>query len=320
MLESMFKAICDQLDGLLHRVHINTDALLVLGLSLMFLLYSTQGSPVPPAEWDWMDIFAEGGLALMAALWASLIARCRPGGRVTMLLVGGLGALMLGSWADGLDEVFFIPDDIWWGSVIESGIGVAGVVMLTLGLWDWRQEQFRITEHLDRRERLFRDHRALDRTTQLANADYLRRQLRLEHHRAPSEPCALVMLDIDRFHLVNREHGAREGDRVLEVIGQMLLLNLRSGDLLCRYAGDRFAMLLPGTTESHANELAEHLANVLKICRVHTRQGVRLQLSARVACAVAHTDPDVLIDRLNAIIEATAPTESLVSAAQPVSS
>jgi diguanylate cyclase (GGDEF)-like protein len=106
---------------------------------------------------------------------------------------------------------------------------------------------------------------------------------------------------------------------VLEVVGQLLLINLRSGDLLCRYAGDRFALLLPGTIESHARETAEHLANVLKISRVHTRQGVRLQLSARVACAVAHTDPDVLIDRLNALIEAAPPTGAMPGTAQTVS-
>jgi GGDEF domain-containing protein len=117
--------------------------------------------------------------------------------------------------------------------------------VLTIGMYYWRHEQFRLNEHLQKRERLFRDHRAFDRITQLANADYLRRRC-ATNKRRPGLDCALVLLDIDGFHLINRAHGQREGDRVLQAVGHMLLLNLRNDDLLCRYAGDRFAVLMPG--------------------------------------------------------------------------
>lgn len=299
----MIKALNDRLDALLHQVHDSTISFLTLGLALGLLLYATQGTPIPAADWQIVDIVGEGGVAVLAGFWAALVARSRPGGRVTLLLTGGLSAIMLGSWLDCLDEFFQVAHGVWWDNILESGLSISGMLVLTLGLLDWRQEQFRISEHFERRERLFRDHRVLDRTTQLANAEYLRRQLRMEHHRAPDQPCALIMLDIDHFHLVNREHGIREGDRVLQSISQLLLLHLRQGDLLCRYAGDRFALLLPGTSETAAREIAQHLSFVVLHSRLHTRQGVRLLLSARVACAVADTDPDVLIAHLNASIE-----------------
>lgn len=299
----MIKALNDRLDALLHQVHDSTISLQALGLALGLLLYATHGTPIPVADWQIVDIVGEGGIALLAGFWAALVARSRPGGRVTMLLTGGLSAIMLGSWLDCLDEFFEVTQGVWWDNILESGLSISGMLVLTLGLLDWRQEQFRISEHFERRERLFRDHRVIDRTTQLANAEYLRRQLRMEHHRAPDQPCALIMLDLDHFHLVNREHGVREGDRVLQSISQLLLLHLRQGDLLCRYAGDRFALLLPGTSAAAAREIAQHLSFVVLHSRLYTRQGVRLLLSARVACAVADTDPDVLIAYLNASIE-----------------
>lgn len=305
-LPTMNKASRAHLDAVLHHVHGSVTSMLILSLTLCLLLYASQGQAIPASEWQPIDIVGEGGFALVAGFWAALIARSRPGGRVTLLLTGGLSAIMLGNWVDCLDEFFQLPQGIWWDNVLESGLSVTGMLVLTMGLLDWRQEQFRITEHFERRERLFRDHRALDRITQLANADYLRRQLRLERHRAPDRPCALIMLDLDRFHLVNREHGAREGDRVLQAISQILLLNLRHDDLLCRYAGDRFVLLLPDTEECEAIQMAEHLAGMVGLSRLHTRNGGhRLQLTARVACAMAHTDLDVLVDGLNAAIECT---------------
>src|SRR5262245_48355591 len=53
-------------------------------------LYGGLGVPKPMSEWKWMDICAEGGTAVMSALWALLILGSRPGGRVTTLLAGGL--------------------------------------------------------------------------------------------------------------------------------------------------------------------------------------------------------------------------------------
>lgn len=309
----MNPAFRTHLDTVLHHLHGSALSLLSLGLALCLLLYASQGQAIPAAEWQPVDIVGEGGMALLAGFWAVLIARSRPGGRVTLLLTGGLTAIMLGNWLDCLDEFFQLPSTVWWDNLLESGLNIGGMLVLTMGLLDWRQEQFRITEQFERRERLFRDHRVLDLVTQLANADYLKRQLRLERHLAPDQPCALIMLDIDRFHLVNRTHGAREGDRVLQAVSQILLLNLRPDDLLCRYAGDRFALLLPNTRENEAREMAQHLATMVGALRLHTRRaGQPLPLTARVACAMAHTDLDVLIQRLNEAIENAALTRGLI--------
>jgi diguanylate cyclase (GGDEF)-like protein len=268
------------------------------------LLYASLGTGKPFTTWKWVDIASEGGIAVMSAIWSMIILTSRPSGRVTTLLAGGLAAIAFGSWVDCLDEFFAIPHAWYWDNGLESLPTLGGVLALTIGLYLWRQEQFCINEHMLKRERLFRDHRSFDRITQLANADYLRRQIRLEQERNPAQICALLLLDINRFHLVYRHYGQREGDRLLQAISHLLLLNMRPDDLLCRYAGDRFAILMPSTNQEGANQMAQHLQQVIKLLAHHTRtSGERILVSARIACAVADSDPDMLLNELNAVLE-----------------
>ena len=266
-------------------------------LCVFLALYAGAGTLKPHQLWHWMDIVGEGGTAVMAGVWFLFTLSSRPRGRVTRLLAGGLCAIMLGCWADCLDEFFAIAKDQVWDNWLEALMPL-GMLILTVGMYHWRQEQFGLNQHLRKRERLFREHRAFDRITQLANADYLRSQIRLEQARRPGQECALVLLDIDAFHRINREFGQHEGDRALQAVGHMLLLNLRNDDLLCRYAGDRFAILMPDTGADAAAALARHLCAMVAQMR-HYAGAAPLRLSLRQACALADRAPDALLAELN---------------------
>lgn len=287
----------------------------LLGVALCCAaLYGGWGEWRSAESWKWMDIAAEGGTALMSALWALLILSSRPGGRVTAQLAGGLALIMLGAWADCLDEFFRLPATQYLDNAIEALVPI-GMLILTLGLYGWRQEQFTLNEHMQKRERLFRDHRAFDRLTQLAGADYLRRQIALEQARHPGQPASLVLLDLDEFHRINHLHGAREGDRLLQAVGHLLLLNLRPQDLLCRYAGDRYAILLPATDQAQAAQGAAQLRQCLGLLAHHTRTGLRVAVSARVVCAQLAGEPRQLLARLDAALERPESTAKVSSAA-----
>lgn len=269
---------------------------LLAGLLASFsLLFAGAGTAIPVAEWDWVDIASEGGTALLAGLWCLIVLCSRPDGRVTRLLAGGLACIMLGSWADCMDEVVDVDKAALWDNVLEALLPL-GMLVLTAGLYYWRHEQANLSEHLRKRERLFRSHRPFDRLTQLADAAYLREQLRLES-RHPDRPCTLVLFDIDDFHRINREHGRAEGDRALQAVAHMLLLNLRNDDLLCRYAGDRFAVLMPGLDQPQAFEAAHHLCRMVGAMRHHAGSR-RVALTLRHGCAPAHGAPDALLASL----------------------
>ena len=255
-------------------------------------------------------------MAAMAAVWFVVVLTSRPASRVTTLLALGLVGLMLGAWADCLDEFFFIATDRSWPHLLERGLTLSGMGCLTWGLLSCRREQFMVTEHLHKRERLFRDHRSFDTLTQVGDADYLREQLRLEYSRGVNH-CALAMLDIDDFHLINRDHGQREGDRLLQAVTHVLLLNLRSTDLLCRYAGDRFALLLPGTDADQARAIAEQLRRAVASLRHYPqRGGAALQVTMRHVTRVVDAEPRQLLKELNRALERRIPAPVRDSAVQ----
>jgi len=70
---------------------------------------------------------------------------------------------------------------------------------------------------------------------------------------------ALVLMDLDRFKFVNDFYGHLEGDLVLQRVGQILETNCRRSDVVARYGGDEFVILMPETTMEHARQLANKL-------------------------------------------------------------
>ena len=101
--------------------------------------------------------------------------------------------------------------------------------------------------------------------------------------------------------------GQEESDHILQLICQLLVLNLRDEDLICRLAGDRFVVLLHNTSEHEAQQMSMDLQNAVASFAYRTRQHhQRVYLSATVVTTMARTDDsDSLIKRLNLEISKT---------------
>lgn len=74
-----------------------------------------------------------------------------------------------------------------------------------------------------------------------------------------NRPFALVLMDLDRFKFVNDFYGHLEGDVVLQRVGHILEQNCRRSDVVARYGGDEFVILMPETTVEQARQLANKL-------------------------------------------------------------
>ncbi|PIW60583.1 MAG: GGDEF domain-containing protein [Shewanella sp. CG12_big_fil_rev_8_21_14_0_65_47_15] len=238
----------------------------VYGLSLLIIfivpLYLWQSSTAKPiAEVDWLDVATEGALFVLGMCWLMVIVSVRPSGRVTNLLIAGLSSYCLGCYLDLLDEIFIVktlPIYNWF----EKMPTPVGLLVLTGGLWLWRDEQTVVNRQLQTREQFHREHQLTDSLTLLNDAKAF------EHHLvkqlSQNQTFGLLMLDVDNFHQYNKIKGVEEGDRLLSQLALWLSSTLRNQDLVCRYAGDRFVILLRGAIPPLVSVMAEQLQQGIK--------------------------------------------------------
>lgn len=78
----------------------------------------------------------------------------------------------------------------------------------------------------------------------------------------------IIMLDIDLFKQFNDTHGHDAGDTMLSAIGNFLKTKVRSEDIVCRYGGEEFAIILPEASLDITKERAEKLREEVKLLNV----------------------------------------------------
>jgi len=105
-----------------------------------------------------------------------------------------------------------------------------------------------------RLQEALREQAIRDPLTGLFNRRYLDETLprELDRGRRLGEPLAVAMLDLDHFKRFNDTFGHEAGDAVLRALGTLLGHTLRSSDLACRYGGEEFTLILPGSSLSDA--------------------------------------------------------------------
>ena len=105
----------------------------------------------------------------------------------------------------------------------------------------------------------------LDGLTGIFNRRYfeLRIEEELERARRFDSGMAVIMVDIDQFKGLNDEFGHLLGDEVLRQVSSIFSQQLRKIDVVCRYGGEEFAILLSQTSQQHAQAVAEKLRRMV---------------------------------------------------------
>ncbi|HEX3315905.1 MAG TPA: GGDEF domain-containing protein [Gemmataceae bacterium] len=105
----------------------------------------------------------------------------------------------------------------------------------------------------------------IDALTDIHNKRYFLEFLDREIARSSryERPLSLVMIDIDRFRVINEELGHLGGDFTIRELSARIKGNIRKEELFARYGGEEFAIVLPETPSEGANLLAERLIRVI---------------------------------------------------------
>jgi diguanylate cyclase (GGDEF)-like protein len=105
-----------------------------------------------------------------------------------------------------------------------------------------------------------------DPLTHVYNRGFMEDQLQreIERYKRTNEPVAFLLADVDNFKQVNTRFGHPVGDLVLSAIGHLLEDKVRQIDVVSRYGGDEFGIILPDTIGEHAVVTAERLRSVIE--------------------------------------------------------
>jgi len=127
-----------------------------------------------------------------------------------------------------------------------------------------------------------------DALTGIFNHRYFQEELNIEILRAQryKHSLSLIIFDIDGFKTYNDRYGHLEGDRVLKHVAGEIRKSVRQVDIICRYGGDEFVVILPSTHAKGAKFVAEKVRNsvaTLDLLNVENHQVIRMTLSGGVA-------------------------------------
>ena len=147
-----------------------------------------------------------------------------------------------------------------------------------------------------RLQRGLREQSIRDPLTGLFNRRYLEESLRLEISRAArsGDPLSVVMCDVDHFKRFNDEFGHDAGDAVLQAVGAELRTRFRDGDVVCRFGGEEFTVIAPGSTPAALAERVEIIRRAIMDISLHQAGQALGSVSMSFGIAAWHfgDDPD----------------------------
>jgi diguanylate cyclase (GGDEF)-like protein/PAS domain S-box-containing protein len=133
-----------------------------------------------------------------------------------------------------------------------------------------------------------------DPLTGLFNRRFMEETLTRELSKAArnGESLGIIMLDIDHFKQFNDNHGHKAGDMMLKSVGQFLQTSVRKEDVVCRYGGEEFVIILPGASLGIAKKRAVDLSWKSRLLKIDYDQKILGPITFSMGIAIFPRDAD----------------------------
>ncbi|NTV50451.1 MAG: GGDEF domain-containing protein [Geobacteraceae bacterium] len=139
-----------------------------------------------------------------------------------------------------------------------------------------------------------------DVLTGIYNRRFLESRLQeeFERHRRHSHPLSLIMIDIDFFKKVNDNYGHQCGDAVLQAVAGKTSSVIRKTDFVARYGGEEFCCLLPETSVTAAEIVAENIrTHIEQIENIFEGNTIKVTISLGISGLMDKDSPETLLKR-----------------------
>ena len=198
-------------------------------------------------------------LLLVVIVFCTFALRARQTLAIGALAIGALGATM--AWMVIHDPLRY-PLDV---EVVHFGVATASILAVALLTGEMSKLRLRLKqqkEELLAAVSTIRTLATIDELTSLANRRHMNEVLGAEERRepAPGEKVCIALLDIDFFKSVNDRYGHAGGDAVLRTFAAAVRDELRGGDVLARWGGEEFLLMLPATGLAEATLVLRRMA------------------------------------------------------------
>lgn len=206
-----------------------------------------------------------------ALLWCALAYRMF----TTSLMTLALCAWLLVAIATGLVDLTGAIPSLDDTISLRIGMALLAVAPLTVaGVNATRNQLMRDLDHVANHDSL---------TGVLTRRAFLRRSReQIQTLGERQRPATLLMLDIDHFKQVNDHHGHAAGDDVLTAFAERMHAAMRPWDLLGRFGGEEFAILLPDTTSDEAVRIADRLRRIASAHPIALAGGLSLDITVSI--------------------------------------
>lgn len=199
------------------------------------------------------------------------------------------------AWLVQLDPVAY-PVAVEIFNVSLASISMIAVATLTAEMSRLRNRLRRQKEELLLAVAKIQTLATVDELTSLANRRHMNAVL--QEQSARGELVCIALLDIDFFKSVNDRYGHATGDRVLRLFADTARAELRGNDVLARWGGEEFLLMLPDTTLPDASRVLERMARRFSACSVEgIDPGIHITFSAGVTQRAGAESLDATISR-----------------------